>query len=162
MATNTFNLNLAKPEIEDFDQLLSESSIEALANPNSATFDGLDIGDGGKLYIIAGNPHSPPWIRRLETAFEIDINKLTLSVCGILAFRSSDRIFASTFSYGWMYLNDRSIIRDFGLRVAINALDNQKLKKLERTNLADALRDSALSPFQRDCPSSEHLAQMAA
>lgn len=150
MATTTFNLNLAKPEINSFDELLSDGGTDALTHVNSMTFDGLDIGEGGKLYIMAGNSHSPPWLRRLEANFDLNINKVTLSVCGILAFRTSGRIFASIFSYGWMYLNDRSMVRDFGLRVAINALDNLKLKKLERTNLADALRDSALSPFQRD------------
>jgi uncharacterized protein (TIGR04141 family) len=49
-----------------------------------------------------------------------------------------------------MYLDEDNIEGDFGLRVAINALDDKKLKRLERANLGDALRGVALSPFQRE------------
>lgn len=47
-------------------------------------------------------------------------------------------------------LLDRQLEADFGLRVAINGLDDSKLKRLERANLGDAMRGVHLSPFQRD------------
>jgi uncharacterized protein (TIGR04141 family) len=49
-----------------------------------------------------------------------------------------------------MYLNENNLEADFGLRVALNALDEKKLRRLERANLADALRGIDLSPFQRE------------
>ena len=48
-----------------------------------------------------------------------------------------------------MYLDEHRFEGDFGIRAAINALDDTKLKRLERANLGDAMRAVALSPFQR-------------
>ncbi|MCY3857481.1 MAG: TIGR04141 family sporadically distributed protein [Gammaproteobacteria bacterium] len=84
-----------------------------------------------------------------EIYFGID-NFQTRSICAVLAFRVDGRICASTFAHGWMYLNEAVLETDFGLRVALNSLDEKNLKRLERTNLADAMRGVALSPFQRD------------
>jgi uncharacterized protein (TIGR04141 family) len=49
------------------------------------------------------------------------------SSCAILLFRQSGRVFASSFGHGWMFLEGDSFESDFGLRVAINALDDKKL-----------------------------------
>ena len=49
-----------------------------------------------------------------------------------------------------MSVNEDNIEGEFGLRVALNGLNDDKLRRLERANLGDAMRGVSLSPFQRD------------
>lgn len=150
MAKKTFNLFLGKENVQEFSELLSDSAREKIGTPAARVYENIDFAEQATLHIFSNRPSKPPWARRLESTFDLQINTRSQSACGVLLFVQDGRFFASTFSFGWMYLEERALVRDFGLRTAINALDNEKLKRLERTNLSDALRDSALSPFQRD------------
>ena len=150
MPNKTLTLHLAKPDVADFDQILSDGAEDRLRQPTTLTFDFPDFAEGGKLYVFSSLSKAPPWLDdlRRELAFEATVT--TRSACAVLVFRLDGRMFASTFAHGWMYLDEDNIEGDFGLRVAINALDDKKLKRLERANLGDALRGVALSPFQRE------------
>lgn len=57
---------------------------------------------------------------------------------------------AVTFSFGWMYLDEDRFTSDFGILVAVNGLDQSKLRRLERTNLGDALKGVSQSAFKRE------------
>lgn len=150
MVKRTYSLNLAKGDVADFEELLTESGSERLGQAQSRLINLPAFADGGRLFLFRGGPMVPPWLRDLEGVFGFDAQFLTSSLSGVLAFRASGRMFAVTFGQGWAYLNPRALERDFGLRASINALDVNRLKRLDRTNLADALRGTALSPFQRD------------
>lgn len=150
MAKKTFTLYLAKTEQEEFEPLLSDGARQKLGTAESRVFELADFADGGRLYAFVGPPHPPVWLRDLRAYFELDLDILARSACAVLFFRVSGRIFAATFAHGRMYLSDRFLERDFGLRASINALDEKRLKRLDRTNLGDALRGSSLSPFQRE------------
>tara|TARA_E500000318_G_scaffold108719_2_gene120148 strand:- start:185 stop:1810 length:1626 start_codon:yes stop_codon:yes gene_type:complete len=141
---------LAKEQCQSFDDLLTENAIERLKNPNTYSFDLPDFADGARLYVFDGVSNVPSWLSRLKAAFEIETEVRTSSASGLLVFQTENRFFATTFSSGWMQLKERQLEADFGLRVAINGLDDTKLKRLERANLGDALRGVHLSPFQRD------------
>lgn len=146
----SYSLYLAKDDLVNYQQLLSENAIERLGEPQSVDKELPDFADGARLLIFVGHSSSPPWYREVKQKFDLSQNIPTQSACGLLIFRCADRSFVVTFAHGWMLLNDRYLERDFGLRVCINALDETKLKRLERTNLGDAMKASALSPFQRD------------
>lgn len=150
MAKKTLTLHLAKPDVIEFDQVLSEQAIERLRRPTTRIVEATGFAGGAKLYVFVGDEAPPSWLRDLRRVFPVPGNIETNSACAVLAFRSSDRVFVSTFAHGWMYLDEDNIEGDFGLRVAINALDEKKLKRLERANLGDALRGVSLSPFQRE------------
>jgi uncharacterized protein (TIGR04141 family) len=150
MARKSYSLYLAKQDLAGYEQLLSENATARLAEPQNINKELPDFADGGRLLIFIGRSDSPPWYREIRHKFELDGNIPTQSASGLLIFRKADQNFVVTFAHGWMFLNDRYLERDFGLRVCINALDETKLKRLERTNLGDALKASALSPFQRD------------
>ena len=153
MAATTLTIHLAKDDAEEFDNLLSEEAHRRLAHPNTLVIDGDGFGDGARLYVFVGPFHSPSWLNELRRHFEFDARIDIASAAAVLIFRAADRVFASTFAHGWMYLDEYRFEGDFGLRVAINALDDAKLKRLERANLGDALRGVALSPFQRELTS---------
>lgn len=150
MAKASFNLFLAKESCVEFDDLLTENSRQRLSDPNTYSFIFDGFADGARLHIFDRVRTVPAWIGRLRAEFGIETDIQTSSASGVLIFRTEGRLFATTFASGWMQLNDRKLEADFGLRVAINGLDDTKLKILERANLGDALRGVHLSPFQRD------------
>jgi uncharacterized protein (TIGR04141 family) len=153
LAAKTLTIHLAKEGADEFEDLLSEEARRRLDHVNTRIVDSEEFGDGARLYVFVGPFQSPRWLIDLRQHFEFDGRIDTVSAAAVLIFRAADRVFASTFSHGWMYLDDHRFEGDFGLRVAMNALDDTKLKRLERANLGDALRGVALSPFQRELTS---------
>lgn len=150
MAQKTYTLFLAKPVEGEFVDLLSETARGRLADPRTQIIQVPNFGDGGQLYIFSGQSHQPGWLKELRAEFEDIEDVLVNSASALLIFQKADARFALTFAHGWMFLDDEKFEGDFGLRVALNALDHSRLRKLERANLGDALRGVSLSPFQRE------------
>ncbi|WP_169816662.1 TIGR04141 family sporadically distributed protein [Rhodovibrio salinarum] len=150
MRKKTFTLYLAKEDTGDFNALLSEGALERLNEPSTRVVEVDEFGDGAKVFVFTGSEHEPRWLTELRNEFGIAQPIQTKSTCALVIFRTAERTFAATFGHGWMYLKEENLEGDFGLRVALNALDESKLKRLERANLGDALRGVALSPFQRN------------
>lgn len=149
MAQKTLTLHLGKADLDLFEDVFTEEARGKLALQSTRISDDPDFGDGARLYVFVGEDHTPKWLRDVRVLFDVPGNIQTSSAAGVLLFRSAGRLFASTFAHGWMYLDEHCFEGDFGLRAAINALDDAKLRRLERANLGDALRAVALSPFQR-------------
>jgi uncharacterized protein (TIGR04141 family) len=150
MSKKTFSLYLAKPDIDDFVDILSEGGHTRLADPGTTIAELPAFGEGGRLYIFASQPHTPKWLRDLSGHFVVGSRVQTQSAAALLAFRSEGRVFVATFAHGWNYVEPESIQGDFGLRVAINRLADTKVKRLDRANLASAIRDSATASFRRN------------
>jgi len=130
--------------------LLSPSAQEKLKDPTSHNIVAPGFADGATLYVFVGPEHTPTWLRDLRQKFNVKGNIETRSAAGILIFRIAERLFAATFAHGWMYLDEDNLEGDFGLKATINAVDDTKLSRIDRANLADALRGVSQSPFRRD------------
>ncbi len=150
MAKKTLSLHLAKPDIVEFGDILTEAARERLRFESTQIVDAEYFANGARLYIFSGEEKAPDWFRDVRQIINVPRPIANQSSSGILMFRTADRIFISTFAHGWMYLDQECIEGDFGLRVALNALDEKRLKRLERANLGDALQQVSQSPFQRD------------
>ena len=149
MSRKTYTLYLAKENITEFDALLTENATERLASPNSQVLDPEGFADRARLIVFSGHPVVPKWMTDLQTMFDVRENRSS-STCSLLMFVTERRVFVATFGHGWMYLRDTALEPDFGLKVSLNALDESRLRRLERANLGDALRGVSLSPFHRD------------
>ncbi|WHU01022.1 TIGR04141 family sporadically distributed protein [Sphingomonas sp. NIBR02145] len=149
MTKKTLTLYLGKEDINSYEEVFTEESLLKIGRPTTQIVTDENFGDGARLYVFVGDEHVPTWLREVRGHFMVPGNISTSAAAGVLLFWSSGRLFASTFAHGWMYLDEHRFEGDFGLRAAINALDDTKLKRLERANLGDALRGVALSPFQR-------------
>ncbi|WP_420565367.1 DUF6119 family protein [Thalassobaculum sp.] len=150
MAKRSFTLHLAKPEVNKFVTAFTEAGQDRIRTSGVHILEEQGFADGACLFIF-DRPDAPPaWLKELRSTFPVPENIKTKSVCAVLLFRASDRMFAASFAHGWMYLDDEKFEGDFGIRAAINALDDHKLKRLERANLGDAMRGVSQSPFQRD------------
>ncbi|MEQ9565404.1 MAG: TIGR04141 family sporadically distributed protein, partial [Pseudomonadales bacterium] len=150
MAKKSFTVFLAKNDVDTFSDILTDRAQANLEKASTRIIEDETFGHGAILYVFVGRSDAPAWLQELRTYFEVPGKIDTRSACAVLVFRTQDRIFAATFAHGWMYLDDSNLETDFGLRVALNALDEKKLKRLDRANLADALRGVNLSSFQRD------------
>lgn len=149
MAKKTLTLYLAKEDVIDFEQLLSEKAREKLGRLGTVIIDDNNFAERTRVYVFKSPALPPKWLNDLRRHFTIGGDFRSISSCALICFEVAERVFVATFGHGWMYLADENIQGDFGLKVAINALDDEKLKRLERANLGDALKGVSLSPFQR-------------
>jgi len=149
MVKKTLTLFLGKQDVGDFAELLTEEAQSRAQHPTTRVVEAPDFGEGARLYVFVAGQFTPRWLGDVRVHFDVPGQILSSSAAGLLLFRSADRVFATPFAHGWMYLDEHRFEGDFGLRAAINALDDTKLKRLERANLGDALRAVAQSPFQR-------------
>jgi len=149
MAKKTLTLFLGKQDIVDFEEFLTEEARSRLHHHSTRIVEAPDFGDGARLYVFVAGQFTPRWLTDVRAYFQVPGQIMTSSAAALLMFRSAERVFATPFAHGWMYLHEHCFEGDFGLRAAINALDDAKLKRLERANLGDALRAVSQSPFQR-------------
>lgn len=150
MAKRTFTYYLAKEALDDFSEYLTENAVTNLASPTTQRIVISDFAERAEVFIFRGDSAPPKWLRGVARAFP-DVRPFnTFSGAGVLLFETSERVLAVTFSFGWMYLDEDKFASDFGILVAVNGLDQSKLRKLERTNLGDALKGVSQSAFQRE------------
>ena len=149
MPRKTYTLYLAKENVSEFDDLLTENAANRVERSSSQVLDPEGFADRARLVVFSGNPGVPKWMSDLQTLFDVREHRSS-SACALLMFETEGRIFVATFGHGWMYLNESALEADFGLKVSLNALDESRLRRLERANLGDALRGVSLSPFHRD------------
>lgn len=147
---NTFSLYIAKEDISSFDDLLTDKARHKLEGGLAHKLDSGDFGDGAALYVFPGFPKPPAWAEQLKGHFHLEQKLFNQSHCAILAFRKDKTIFAVTFSYGHVYLDDRKTEADFGLKVAINYVSDEKLRSVERSNIGAAIRDVAHAAGYKD------------
>ena len=100
--------------------------------------------------MFPGHRQIPKWIPLLKSAFANLENQFAQSPCALLLFKKDSNIFALTFAYGHVYLDDAKTEADFGLKVAVNSVSDEKLRSVERSNIGAAIRDFAQAAGQRD------------
>lgn len=146
---NTFSLYLAKKEVAAFDELLTEKALELIASGEGKISNSSKFGDGAALYTFPGDKNVPKWVPLVRGSFTVP-PIFSQSPCAVLAFKMGKQFFALTFSYGHVYLNDSKTEADFGLKAAINAISDEKLRSVERSNLGAAIRGFAQAAGQID------------
>ena len=147
---NTFSLYLAKTDVTNFDDLLTENAREMVADGAAELSTSNKFADASALYIFPGHLSVPKWVPLLKELFVVPENLFPQSPCALLAFKKDGFIFALTFSYAHVYLDDAKTEAEFGLRAAINAVSDKKLRSVERSNIGAAIRDFAQAAGQRD------------
>jgi uncharacterized protein (TIGR04141 family) len=148
--TNTFSLYLAKSNVGGFDELLTDTARNLIDKGRAQRTTADNFADGNALFVFPGRTNIPKWVEQLQTTFTLPGGLFSQSPCAILAFRKGEHIFAVTFSYAHVYLDDAKTEADFGLKVAINAVSDEKLRSVERSNIGAAIRDFAQAAGQRD------------
>jgi uncharacterized protein (TIGR04141 family) len=147
---NTFCLYLAKPDVATFGDLLTANAHGLLESGVAKATSTSTFADGATLYTFPGFPNRPKWVPLLQTSFTVPDSLFSQSPCALVAFKKNDHIFALTFSYAHVYLDDASTEANFGLKAAVNAVSDEKLRSVERSNIGAAIRDFAQAAGLRD------------
>lgn len=148
------NVFLAKPLGVDqtFGDLLTDAPVQ-----NYALADNLDI--DGVLYVKESAEKRPSWGSALDEVTGQSIPNLSnRSSSAVLLLRIDDDVFAFTFGYGRYLLEQSLFVQDFGLRTALNTLDEKSLRSVDLHTLEDqpvqkksqAARDSEVGVFGID------------
>ena len=146
----TFSLFMAKPEVKDFDELLTDGGMKLIKSGDCIVTSSKEFGEGAKVYAFPKRAKETSWSKQLRYIFRDMPEVKSQSPSALLIFKSSERFFALNFSYGHVYLDDRNTVADFGLRVAINFVSDERLKSVERSNIAVAIRDLAQAASFKD------------
>lgn len=148
--SKTFTLYLVKSEVEEFEHVLTEAARDRVKAKEAIVAESEGLGSKAIAYIFSNMPRPPLWlsdIGEVFTGLPVINNK---SSCAVVVFRHAKRMFITSFAHGWQYIDDSKVETDFGLRVAINSLSDNKLKRIDRSHLGEAMKGVSQSAFQRD------------
>lgn len=147
--TQTYSLYLAKIDISNFEDIFTENATEKISS-GASIFETDDLGEEASVYIFENIPTPPNWLSVLSGAFNDLPSIKNKTSCAVIVFSHLNRIWVSPFSHGWQFIDDTKIEMDFGLRVAINSLDDDKVNRIDRSHLGEAMKGVSQSAFQRD------------
>ncbi|MGU3625914.1 TIGR04141 family sporadically distributed protein [Comamonas sp. C24C] len=149
------NLFMAKPLGDGqmlFADLLADAPVDTYPMADTLGIDGV-------IYVRRSAEKRPSWGPVLdEVAGRVIPDLANRSSSAVLLLRVEGDVFAFTFGYG-RYLIDQSLfVQDFGLRTALNTLDDKSLRSVDLHTLEDqpvqkksqAARDSEVGVFGID------------
>ncbi len=148
------NLFMAKPLVDGqtFAKLLADAP--TVSYPLAA-----DLDIDGVLFVKQSAEKRPGWGAVLDEATGVNVEGLAnRSSSAVLLLRVDGDIFAFTFGYGRYLLEQSLFVQDFGLRTALNTLDEKSLRSVDLHTLEDqpvqkksqAARDSEVGVFGID------------
>lgn len=148
--TKSYSLYLVKADIQNFEEVFTEPAKEKIQAGDAVLSDSDDLGDKATVYIFPSPPKPPSWLADINTVFAGTPALTNRSSCAVVVFKHVERFFVTAFAHGWQYLDDTKIESDFGLKVAINSLDDSKVKRIDSSHLGEAIKGVSQSAFQRD------------
>lgn len=117
------------------------------------------LGMDGTLFVKKSDEKRPTWGPFLDEISGINIRGIAnRSSSAVLLLRVDGDVFAFTFGYGRYLIEQSLFVQDFGLRTALNTLDEKSLRSVDLHTLEDqpvqkksqAARDSEVSVFGID------------
>jgi uncharacterized protein (TIGR04141 family) len=91
----------------------------------------------GTVFVADTDEHEPDWVRLLKPVTQPPVSDSTQSTSAVMMVQAADRWFAMTFGQG-RHLLDRAIYeRRFGLKVALNAVDPERLRGAQARTFND-------------------------
>lgn len=148
------NLFMAKPlgGGQAFADLLADAPVDTYPMADALGIDGV-------LYVRRSEEKRPSWGSVLdEVAGHLIPNLANRSSSAVLLLRVDGDIFAFAFGYGRYLIEPSLFVQDFGIRTALNTLDDKSLRSVDLHTLEDqpvqkksqAARDSEVGVFGID------------
>ena len=102
-----------------------------------------ELGVTGTLYVGAQHQSTPSWVGRLNPFLQPPIGRaLNANISAVLLFEVEQRILAFTFGHGKSLLEETKLVRDFGLKVTLNRVDESKLRSVDAKTYEDLVRST--------------------
>ncbi|AON52341.1 TIGR04141 family sporadically distributed protein [Herbaspirillum seropedicae] len=148
------NLLMAKPldDGQTFGDLLTDAPVDEYPLAG-------DLGIDGVVYVKQSTEKRPGWGPVLdEVTGRVVPGLANRSSSAVLLLRVDGDVFAFTFGYGRYLIEQSLFVQDFGLRAALNTLDENSLRSVDLHTIEDqpvqkksqAARDSAVGVFGID------------
>ena len=141
MAKNTENYNLLLHNTNDFGECLKDDF-------KGSQFHKLDIEKHnnfkeGRIYIASTEENTVEWLDTLNLYTKDDLegdlykNKSNKAVMMLKYEKDEEEyVFSLVFGYGRTMLNEQSIVKNFGLRTAVNLIEESNIKSLNSLNIS--------------------------
>lgn len=101
------------------------------------------------LYVKGSNSFLPKWLSFFDGFLNQKIeNVFNSSSSAVLLVKHDKRVFAFTFGYGRGFLNLNLVEDNFGLKVALNSIDADKIRSVDIKNLDTVVRQSKVQVSQ--------------
>src|SRR3989344_146636 len=107
------------------------------------------VEDGVVFYFDQSNQYKPSWIKsffggKLDQDIQLfsAISKATLLI-EVEIDSGKKRVFAIPFGYGWTLLNHGSWEERFGLKVTLNVVDPNNLRRIDKKNMSSVPKDTS-------------------
>lgn len=117
------------------------------------------IGFEGKIFVKEGDIGRPRWADQLDILHGNTLSDLsTKSASAVLFVKAKNRTVAFSFGYGRYLLDDSKYVLDFGIKTALNTLDNSTLRSVDLYSFeqdpmqkrAQSVRNSNINTFGID------------
>jgi uncharacterized protein (TIGR04141 family) len=148
--TKTFTLYLAKGDTKAFEDLLTQTAGDRVNTGNVVVKDSTGLGNNARVFIFDNIAQQPKWLSDLSGVLSGLPTLKNKSSCAAVAFEHAKRTFVTSFAHGWQYIDEAKIEMDFGFKVVINSLSDDKVKRIDRSHLGEAIKGVSQSAFQRN------------
>lgn len=96
-----------------------------------------DAGYDGVFFSSYNPPRFPEWVKYVTPVLDGSLDVKTASASGLLVLKAVDRFFALSFGFGRTFLDPSKVERRFGLKVALNRIDEQQIRSLDTKTFED-------------------------
>jgi len=101
------------------------------------------------LFVKDSRNFPPKWLSFFDGYLSAEIEHVfNASSSAVLLVKHNKRIFGFTFGYGRGFLNLNQVEDDFGLKVALNSIDADKIRSVDIKNLDTVVRHSKVQTSQ--------------
>lgn len=109
-----------------------ESAEQAIDNNKNISYRDIPLNSGiGHLYFKSIQLNSPKWVSLFTSVIDDDLDELkNSSASAVFIIKSKNRFFALTFGHGKSLLQNDCYEENFGLRIALNTIDAEKLRNI--------------------------------
>lgn len=135
---------LFKGTCSDFDDVLKDASVLTSYSIKGFSDDVM------ALYVRGSQSFPPKWLSFFDGFLkkEIEENIFNSSSSAVFLVKHDGKIFAFTFGYGRSFLNLDLVEDNFGLKVALNSIDADKIRSVDIKNLDTVVRHSKVQTSQ--------------
>lgn len=127
MAVQRLTIYLLR-DVEVLEDALADDNTSDLAASELTQLSGLT----GRFYSRPNFASPPGWSRYLSPIIDGDIPLLqSASASGLLVLEVDEQMYALTFGHGRSFLSQSKIERRFGLKVALNLIDERQIRSLD-------------------------------
>jgi uncharacterized protein (TIGR04141 family) len=90
----------------------------------------------GDLYVKRVERSRPGWLRFFDNAVDLSgTNLKTASLAAVLLVKQNDSLYAVVFGYGISLLSEEVLVRNFGLKATLNAVEPSQLRSIDHKRL---------------------------